>query len=297
MKKLILTIAFILFLIPSYADASTKTVDNKVDVKAVKEIKAVLNEYVQYENDKNLDGIKKLHTDNYMTVDAMPKKVYLDILDKTWKKYDNINQELKVKNIEVNGNYAIVEVTETLRGTTSEVIDEKTVKGELTSVSNIVYYMQKAQNKWKFLSDYVIDEQTVLAFEKAKDLDIIFTAPNRVLAGSEYVASFNVKGVPKDSFVVATIGQEKIIYPHKNAEEVYRKVAPDGILERVFKSNKDNLNEYVVVTYCITKPVLTKNKQIETLLTGVGYIINRVNVVPENKFITITENDKKEAKI
>jgi len=296
MKKFILTIIFILFLIPQ-ASAAQKTLEQQSNALAVKEIKAVLNEYVQYENSKNMEGIKRLHADDYMTVDAMPKKVYLDIIDKTWKKYTNINQELKIKNIEVKGNYAIAEVTEILKGTTSEKIDDKTVEGKLTSTSNIVYYMRKTQNQWKFVSDYVVDEQTVLAFEKAKELNIEFTSPTRVLAGQEYVATFNVQGIPRDSFVVATIGQEKIIYPHKNAEEVYRKVPQDGILERVFKSNKDNLNEYIVVTYCITKPILTKTKQIETLLTGVGYIINRVNVVPENKFITIKENGEKEKKI
>ena len=297
MKKIILTILFILLLMPIQADAAQKNSNQKAIAADIKAIKNVLYEYVQYENSKDLEGIKKLHADDYMTVDAMPKKVYIDIVDKTWQKYDDIKQNIKIKNIDVKGDYAIVEVTEYLDGTTTEMIDEKNVEGTLTSVSNIVYYMQKVKNKWKFVSDYVVDEQTTLAFEKAKNLDIKFTSPARVLAGKDYVATFNVQGIPKDSFVVATIGQEKIIYPHKNAEEVYRKVPQDGILERVFKSNKDNLNEYIVVTYCITKPVLTKTKQIETLLTGVGYIINRVNVVPENKFITITENDKKEAKI
>ena len=42
--------------------------------------------------------------------------------------------------------------------------------------------------------------------------------------------------------------------------------------------------------------MLTKDKQVETLLTGVGYIINRVNVVPENKFITVENNGEKEKK-
>ena len=297
MKKIILTIVLILFLMPMQANAAQKTAEQKSDIVAVKQIKAVLDEYVKYENGKDLEGIKRLHADDYMTVDAMPKKVYIDIIDKTWKKYDDIKQELKIKNIDVKGEYATVEVTEYLTGTTTETVDNKNVTGTLTSVSNIVYYMKKEKNQWKFLSDYIVDEQTTLAFEKAKNLNINFTTPGRVLAGKEYVATFNVHGIPKDSFVVATIGQEKIIYPHKNAEEVYRKVPQDGILERVFKSNKDNLNEYIVVTYCITKPVLTKSKQIETLLTGVGYIINRVNVVPENKFITISEDGEKEKKI
>ena len=282
---------FILFLTPC---VEAKTLGSQQTV--VKEIKAMLNEYVKYENEQNLDGIKSLHTEDYITVDAMPKKVYLDIVNKTWKKYNNITHKINIKNIEVNGDYAVAEVEEILLGTTTEKIDDKSVTGDLKSVSNVIYYLTHTGNTWKFVSDYVVDEQTVLAFEKAKDLNIKFYAPNRILANKDYVVTFNVQGVPRDSFVIATIGQEKIIYPHKNAEEVYRKVPQDGILERVFKSNKDNLNEYVVATYCITKPMLTKDKQVETLLTGVGYIINRVNVVPENKFITVTDDGEKEKK-
>ena len=295
MKKIILTIAFILFLAPTVM-AKFIAPEQQSQTAAIKEVKAVLNEYVKYENAQDLDGIKNLHSDDYITIDAMPKKVYLDIINKTWKKYSDVKHQMNIKNVQINGNYAIAEVEEILSGTTTEQIDDKSVTGDLKSVSNVVYYLEHTRGSWKFASDYVVDEQTVLAFEKAKDLDIKFYAPNRILANKDYVVTFNVKGVPRDSFVIATIGQEKIIYPHKNAEEVYRKVPQDGILERVFKSNKDNLNEYVVATYCITKPVLTKDKQVETLLTGVGYIINRVNVVPENKFITVKDNGEKEKK-
>ena len=200
MKKIILTIIFILFLAPT---VNAKVVTGQQT--ALKEVKAVLNEYVKYENEQNIDGIKSLHADEYITVDAMPKKVYIDIVNKTWKKYSDIKHQMNIKNIEINGNYAIAEVEEILTGTTTEKIDDKAVMGDLKSVSNVVYYLEHTRGSWKFVSDYVVDEQTVLSFEKAKDLDIKFYAPNRILANKDYVVTFNVQGVPRDSFVIATI--------------------------------------------------------------------------------------------
>ena len=91
MKKIILTIIFILFLAPT---VNAKVVTGQQT--ALKEVRAVLNEYVKYENEQNIDGIKSLHADEYITVDAMPKKVYIDIVNKTWKKYSDIKHQLKL---------------------------------------------------------------------------------------------------------------------------------------------------------------------------------------------------------
>ena len=201
MKKIILTIAFILFLAPTVM-AKSVAPEQQSQTVAIKEVKAVLNEYVKYENAQDLDGIKNLHSDDYITIDAMPKKVYLDIINKTWKKYSDVKHQMNIKNVQINGNYAIAEVEEILSGTTTEQIDDKSVTGDLKSVSNVVYYLEHTRGSWKFASDYVVDEQTVLAFEKAKDLDIKFYAPNRILANKDYVVTFNVKGVPRDSFAI-----------------------------------------------------------------------------------------------
>ena len=98
-------------------------------------------------------------------------------------------------------------------------------------------------------------------------------------------------------FVIASIGQEKITYPQVNSEEVFRKLPESGILERVFKSNKDNFNEYTVASLGITRAkVVEKNskKEIKLVITGLGYIITRTNVIPQKDFSKVKTNEQKE---
>lgn len=297
MKKLFILFIAIFFVGSSaYAscDFSCSKCCSKQYKSDVKEIKSLLKQYVKYENDKNVDGLNSLYVDDYLTGDAMPKSVYMDIINKTWSKYLLMEHSLEVQKIDINGDFATVVADEVIRGQSEENIEGKIIKGELKSLSSVVYHLEKVQNTWKFVSDYVINEQTVLIFEDAKLLEVKFFSPSRVLQNKDYVATLNIKCIPKNYFVIATIGQEKIIYPHQNAEEVYRKIPANGVLERVFKANKDNLNEYVVATYCLTKPKVTKANKIEPVLMGVGYVINRVNIVPENKFITVKEDGEKE---
>ena len=64
----------------------------------------------------------------------------------------------------------------------------------------------------------------------------------------------------------------------------------DNILERLFTSNSENANEYVVASIGLTKASVS-NTNINLSLTGFGYAIKRVNVIAANE---ATENDKKQ---
>ena len=56
MKKIILTIAFILFLAPTVM-AKSVAPEQQSQAVAIKEVKAVLNEYVKYENAQDLRAV------------------------------------------------------------------------------------------------------------------------------------------------------------------------------------------------------------------------------------------------
>ena len=61
----------------------------------------------------------------------------------------------------------------------------------------------------------------------------------------------------------------------------------DNILERIFTSNSQDANEYVVASIGLTKAAVC-NLDVKLSLTGFGYHIKRVNVVNKNG-----ENDVK----
>ena len=64
------------------------------------------------------------------------------------------------------------------------------------------------------------------------------------------------------------------------------------ILERVFKSNGQNINEYAVASFGITKAEIKNGTELKIYVTGLGFVMSRVNVIPKNEFIKVAENEK-----
>ena len=220
--------------------------------------------------------------------------MYFDLINKTWKLYPDIKYSMNIENISIIGNTAIATVSEYAIATTKEKVDETEITGYLKSNSDCLYYLEKVGDKWLITSDGIISEKTTLTYGEAGEVKFELIVPQLVPADNEYTASLNVSVPDKKMLVIASIGQEKITYPHVNAAEVYRKLPESGILERVFRANKANLNEYTVASIGITRARVTKDKQIKIVVTGLGYVITRTNVIPARDFSKVEGNGKKE---
>ncbi len=150
------------------------------------------------------------------------------------------------------------------------------MSGILRSEAESVYHLQKVDGKWKVTYDAVNTENTSMLYGEARDLDIKLTAPHEIEAGVEYTASLEFTP-PENSVAIASIASDKVEYPQKQAKEVFRKFPEDNILERLFISNTDNVNEYIIASIGITKADIN-DLSIKLSLTGYGYQITRVNV-------------------
>jgi len=244
------------------------------------QVKDVINKMLSYSNSYDVHLLKSLYADTYVSADGFDKEVYFDLVEKTWKTYPTIKYELLIKDISVTGNNAVVQAIEAC---TSTALAENQA-GYLYGYTTSVYYLEKRGNDWKIISDSIIDEKTMLMFGDAMFAGVELSTPQQVPSNSEYTAILKILP-PKDTTIIASIGQEEIAYPQKSAEEVYRKLPEDGILERVFTSNKNNVNEYTVASIGVTKTKLLNETELNVTITGVGYIMSRVNVIPENKLI------------
>lgn len=254
-------------------------------------VRKTLYSHLKYANSYNLEGLKSLYADNYSSSDGINKAVYFDLVKKTWESYPDIKYKIDIKNIDIADNKAVVQVSESAVATTlstSGVVDQK---GLLESNSNSVYYLDKANNGWQITADYVISEKTYLRYGSAKDLNVELEAPSQIPAGTSYTSTLKML-YPKDSLIIASIGQENITYPQTNAEEVFRKLPDDGVLERVFKSNDKNINEYAVASYGVTKAEIKNGTEIKVYVTGLGFVMSRINVIPKNDFIKVAKDEK-----
>jgi len=303
MKKLILILTAFLIICPkSFANTDdialleksgffTPLVQESCLSSPMEEVKKTLYLHLRYANNCNLEGLQSLYADNYTNADGLSKAIYFDLIKKTWENYPDIKYRIDIKNVEISGDNAIVQVDESALATTdskSSVVNEK---GLLESISDSVYYLEKINNKWLITSDHILFEKTSLRYGTARTIDVNLTAPCQVSADNSYTVSLKINP-PKDSLVIASIGKENITYPQTVAEEIFRKLPEDGLLERMFKSNNKNINEYAVASCGITKAEISKGMEIKVYVTGLGFVMSRVNVIPKNDFVKVADNEK-----
>lgn len=277
MKKFILTLIITTIISPSiYASETTPTFKLGLFHNDTREIKSLLRSQVKYANKTNFDKFIATYDKNYVNADGFNLDMYSNLVKDIWKTYDNIEYGIKIKNIDIKDDTATVSVEET---SFAEIPVSNEMDGVLKSEADSIYYLKKIDGDWKVSSDSVVTEKTSMLYGTAKDLDIKLTAPTEIPANTEYTASLEFVP-PADTIAIASIASDKVEYPQKQAKEVYRKLPDDNILERLFISNSDNVNEYVVASIGLTKADIT-DLSIKLSLTGFGYQITRVNVIPK----------------
>lgn len=263
---------------------------NRLYKSAYNDVKRVIDQQTVYTNKYDLDGLSSLYSKEFVNSDGFNKEVYFKLIKETWETYPDISYKTQINKIEVGENYATVYVDEVAVATSKETVEELTVIGELYSTSKCVYYLEKQGSKWLISSEKVLDETSTLKYGDARYADIDLNVPKQIGAGKEYTASLNVV-TPIDSVIIASISKENIVYPQTKSEDAFRKLTDNSVLERVFTSNKNNVNEYAVASVGITRAESVSDTQARIYMGGLAFIMTRINVIPENKFIQ-TESEK-----
>jgi len=242
------------------------------------QIKNLFKDYENSGNNHKLNQLKNFYSEKYVNGDGFSYASYFDLVKQTWEMYPDIEYSFEVKNIIVNGDYATVQVYETAKGTAKEPSEYLEDKGQLESTGEYIYYLKKFGNRWKIISDTTISEKTFLKYGEAKDIAFDVVAPGMIGAGEEYSVTFAVEA-PKDKLLLGSITNEKITYPNERPKEVFRKIKESGMLERIVKANDEGYNEQAVVSVGITKTEVTEEKTLSVKVSGVAFLMTRVNVV------------------
>ena len=270
-----------------------KIVQNRINKSTYNDIKKVIDQQSVYTNKYDLKGLSSLYANDFVNSDGFNKDVYFKLIEETWKTYPDISYKTEIKNIEFSDNYATVFTNEIAVATSKETVGDLTAIGELYSTSQCVYYLEKQGAKWLINSEKIIEETSTLKYGDARYINIELNAPKQIGANKDYTTTLKVDA-PKDSVVIASINKENIVYPQTKSDDAFRKMPDDNILERVFLSNKDNVNEYAVASIGITRAENYTDNQIRIYMGGLAFIMTRINVIPENKFIKL-ENKKESA--
>ena len=282
MKKFILSsLILLLWNLPASAWDFNSFKNSCVDIKETIAVKNLLKSQVRYANKNNFEKFIATYDEKYVNGDGFNLDIYSTMVKDLWALYGGIEYAVEFKNVDINGDEAEVELIET---SYANLDVNEAYDGELKSVANSVYNLRKSNGKWRVVSDRVIDETTSMLYGEAKDLDVKLFVPNEIEPGVDYVATLEFEP-PEETYAIASIAADKVEYPQQPTKEVFRVLPEDNILERIFTSNNDNVNEYIVASIGLTKASITE-ASLKLSLTGFGYTIKRVNVVPK------TENEK-----
>lgn len=286
MKKLLLIITA--FIISINSNAMALNSENKtLNELSIKKLVHSLN---YHSNKQHLAKIKSFYSPNFTSGDGFSNEIFFKMVEDTFKSYDKIKYSVKVKEVEINDKTARVNILDKTTAKLKSDGEIKDVYGDLEGVCNYIINLEKQANgKWLIVSDEILSETTSLKYGEAKFAKMEMFAPTSVKEDSEY--SINLKmEAPKNTFVIASLNRENIVYPPIRAEEAFRKLSATGELERIVRSNSKGLNEYAVASIGFTRIHLGEDlTSIQMQMSGLAFLMNRVNI--EN-----TPNTTSEAK-
>lgn len=242
-----------------------------------KAIKKVLKQQTRYAKQMNLEKFISTFDINYVNSDGFDLNTYSNLVNDVWKSYKNIKYELDIQSISTKGNQATVNVIEK---SVAKLPVNEVFEGKLDSIAECTYYLKKVDGRWRVFSDKITKETTSMLYGEALNLDIKLSAPDEINANEEYCATLEFIP-PDETMAIASIAADIIKYPQTPTKEVFRPLPDDCILERLFTSNDENANEYIVASIGLTKAAV-EDLSLKLSLTGFGYKIKRVNVRPVN---------------
>ena len=136
-KNIILLLFLIIFIKPCFA------IDWFAENNEEKAIKRVFNSQLKYANRADFKKFIKTYSSDYVNADGFNLDIYSELVKNIWKTYDNIEYDLEIKNITIQGDKAIVESLET---SFAEIDIANSYSGELKSESNLVYNLRKTES-------------------------------------------------------------------------------------------------------------------------------------------------------
>lgn len=302
MQKLINTLLLILFMSVSQPvlsaendDATAKLISGigfhkKLETTPQQQIQSIFVQYEKFINKKDMNNLLSLYDDTYQSADGNDKDSIKTIADEVWNNFPNIKTSVKILSINVDIDNATVITKETLSGAIDSNIQFIKGQGYLESEATTIYYLQRFSNEWRIISEFVVNEKTIMRYGVAKFIPMQLDAPSIVAPDENYTAILQAT-LPNTYKALITIDNEHISQPNIKAPESFRGLKDSGIQERVLKSNSDDKNENAVASVGIVKTQIGKDN-INIKIIGLAFLSSRVNVIKHKQ-----EIDKKELSI
>ncbi len=259
-----------------------------------KEIKSCFELQTKYSNAHEYEKLKDFYAEKYRNSDAFDKNTTFAIIKENYNLYPDLKMATSVNMLNVNGNYASVDVYEYAEAHDIKR-EELQHSGNLEAFAHTIYYLEKIGGKWLIIAEQAIEESNAIVFGEAQYLNINLSAPMIVPAGESYTSTLEINNLPRKALLLGSISQSDATFPLVEEDDTDSlRVLEDTKLERVFTANKNNVNEYNIASIGITRGQPIPNGSVKLYLSGLAFMMTRVNVIPENALYTRTTDNEVE---
>jgi len=245
--------------------------------KSFTEIKNIFEQQKCFLNRAEIDNLKNLYSEDYVSNDGFDKATLFELYKDTLKIHPDIKYDICVTKITVDGDYATVKTVNKSTATTAEKSVVTNDNGLLSVDMETVFYLKKQNNIWKIIAEQTISERTSLLYGECKKANIKLYVPEFVSSNKEYIATLEL---PENyaKFAMGSIKQELITYPSDDPGDIFKSFDSAGIVERIFKSNTTGNNETVAASVAFASPCVGANNNLDLKISGLGVLLQRVNV-------------------
>lgn len=300
MKKTVILIILALLVMPSMtltaeasliSDRAYCIEQNKNNRQTIKQIKKLFEVHNRYANNHDLKNLEALYSENYINNDGFNKEIYFKSIEDTWASCSDLTYKTEIVSIEVNGDYANVNVIESANGTVTENLEFMNVSGEIHSKSTGIYHLEQINGKWYIKGETALTDESSLLYGDARFMNIELQAPSQVSSGETYTTTVKVDA-DENTFIIGAIDRDAVKYPSSTPKSELRAMPQSQILERLLTANTDNLNEYTVASLAISKAVNAGQENFNIYMAGLACVMKRINVIPKNKFLETEDSNE-----
>ena len=253
---------------------------NKFQRSPEAQIRSFYKSFSKYSEHNEAEKLKALYSNSFLNNDGFDKDTIFKMMTDSVDAYKDIKNTLDIEKINVDGNYAVVDLHEFAIGSTSKINNNTGDYGLISSDMYYTDYLQKEGGKWKIISTNIKSEKVMLKYGEAKNMAVEIIAPKLVPAGSEYNVDVNLSS-PDGVVLIGSIVNDQILYPQVQKKDVFRAIKSDELC-RVLKSNTEGNNEYATATIAITR-VSVQPPKVTVGMTGMAFIMTRINIVNSKK--------------
>lgn len=247
--------------------------------KEYKEIKKLFEKQKKYLNAGNIEGLKKMYSDNYISNDGFNKETLFRLYNDTVKNHPDIKYDICILKLSTDGTYASAKAENKSIASTSQKSEITGDKGLLTIDMETVFYLKKTAGNWQIFAEQTVSEKTTLLYGDCKNSGVKLCAPECIGANTEYTATLKLPE-KYSKYAMGSIKKELITYPSTEGPDIFKPFDSIGLIERIFKSNSDGKNETVAASVAFALPKIDKSNNIDIKISGIGVLLQRVNTIP-----------------